>query len=186
MLKFRIALLAALCVGSVSCSSTSKPTASAAASSGPIGKGRALGLTSIDTQGLVHNVRTTAYTHTESDHIAYGPKSAIGDSLKFGAVRSAAADWSVYPVGTEFKIEGEPYTYEVDDYGSALVGTGTIDLYRPSKASMNDWGTRHVNIKITKWGSFSESLAIMRPREKKAPHIRQMITEIESKPAPAS
>lgn len=182
MLKLRIVLLAAHCVGSVSCSSTSKPSVT----SGGSVKGKTHGLTSVDTHGLVHNVRTTAYTHTESDHIAYGPKSAIGDSLKFGAVRSAAADWSVYPVGTEFKIEGEPYTYEVDDYGSALVGTGTIDLYRPSKASMNDWGTRNVNIKITKWGSFSESLAIMRPREKKAPHIRQMITEIESKPAPAS
>ena len=62
-------------------------------------------------------VRTTAYTHTESDHIGYGPRNAIGTSLKYtDQVRSAAADWSVYPLGTRFKIKGQPYIYVVDDY----------------------------------------------------------------------
>jgi hypothetical protein len=46
-------------------------------------------------------VRTTAYTHDESDHIVYGVKNAIGTNLKFGNVRSAAADWSRFPVGYE-------------------------------------------------------------------------------------
>ncbi len=39
-------------------------------------------------------VRTTAYCHTEADHIVYGAKSAVGTPLRFGTVRSAAADWS--------------------------------------------------------------------------------------------
>jgi 3D (Asp-Asp-Asp) domain-containing protein len=128
----------------------------------------------------ISGVRTTAYTHSESDHIKYGSKTATGDSLKFGKVRSAATDWSVYPVGTVFKIEGEPWLYEVDDYGSALVGTNTIDLYKPDKATMNKWGAKHVNISVVKWGSFSKSLAIMRPREKKAPHVQQMVKRIET------
>ena len=67
---------------------------------------------------------------------------------RYGNVRSAAADWSVYPVGTIFQIEGLPYVYQVDDYGSALVGTNTIDLYKPDKATMNAWGVRNVNIRV--------------------------------------
>ncbi len=99
-------------------------------------------------------VRTTAYTHSESDHLAYGPRNAIGSRLKYTEnERSAAADWSVYPLGTRFKIKGEPYVYVVDDYGSALVGTGTIDIYQPSKALMRQWGLRVVEIQIIQWGS---------------------------------
>ncbi len=166
MPKLHLILLAALCAGSVACQSTS-----------PSQQSRKL--SSIDHAGVIHDVKTTAYTHTESDHIAYGKGNAAGGKLKYGDVRSAAADWSVYPVGTSFKIEGQPYVYEVDDYGSALVGTKTIDLYTPSKASMNDWGARKVNIKVLHWGSFQQSLTIMKPREFKKPHIHQMISEIE-------
>src|SRR2546423_348455 len=114
----------------------------------------------------IHDVRTTAYTHTERDHRKYKVASAAGNKLKYGDTRSAAADWSVYPVGTVFKIEGDSHTYEVDDYGSALVGTETIDLYKPTKAAMREWGARHVNIKVIKWGSYAQSLAIMHSREK--------------------
>ncbi|TLD68256.1 hypothetical protein FEM03_23660 [Phragmitibacter flavus] len=126
----------------------------------------------------IDNVRTTAYTHTESDHIQYGIKTADGGTLKYGNLRSAAADWSVYPVGTVFKVEGEPYLYEVDDYGSALVGTNTVDLYKPTKTAMNQHGVKHVNIKVMRWGSYQRSLAIMKPRTKH-PHVRQMVSRIE-------
>jgi len=126
----------------------------------------------------ITSVRTTAYTHGESDHIIYGAKTAVGTQLKYGNVRSAAADWSVYPVGTIFQIEGLPYVYQVDDYGSALVGTNTIDLYKPDKATMKAWGVRNVNIRVLKWGSFSKSLSIMKPR-KGYEHIRRMVARIE-------
>ncbi len=126
----------------------------------------------------ISDVRTTAYTHTESDHIQYGATSAIGSGLKFGKVRSAAADWSVYPVGTIFQIEGTDHIYQVDDYGSALVGTNTIDLYKPNKQTMNQWGVRNVNIKVLKWGSFDQSLNIMKPRSKYS-HVRRMVERIE-------
>ncbi len=126
----------------------------------------------------INSVRTTAYTHTESDHIQYGAASATGEQLKYGNVRSAATDWSVYPVGTVFQIDGDPYVYEVDDYGSALVGTNTIDIYKPDKAAMRNWGVRSVNIKVLRWGSFSKSLAIMRDRTKNN-HVRKMVQRIE-------
>jgi 3D (Asp-Asp-Asp) domain-containing protein len=126
----------------------------------------------------ITSVRTTAYTHSESDHIIYGARTAVGSQLKFGSVRSAAADWSVYPVGTIFQIEGTPYIYQVDDYGSALVGTNTIDIYQPTKAHMNAWGVRNVNIRVLKWGSFSKSVAIMKERQK-YDHVRSMVNRIQ-------
>jgi 3D (Asp-Asp-Asp) domain-containing protein len=173
MLKLRLILLAALCAGSVACESSHSSQ-------------HPRKISSISPGGVIHDVKTTAYTHTESDHIVYGKGAAAGGTLKYGNVRSAAADWAVYPVGTTFKIEGQPYVYEVDDYGSALVGTKTIDLYTPSKSSMNSWGARLVNIKVLHWGSFAQSLAIMKPRENKKPHIHEMISEIEQKPKPQS
>jgi 3D (Asp-Asp-Asp) domain-containing protein len=129
-------------------------------------------------------VRTTAYTHDESDHIVYGVKNAVGTNLKYGNTRSAAADWSRYPVGTRFCIANEPgIVYEVDDYGSALVGTGTIDLYKPSRGMMNEWGVRHVDIQVVKWGSYERSMQLMRDRTR-WPHVRQMIRGIQSRVSP--
>ncbi len=127
----------------------------------------------------ITSVRTTAYTHSESDHIIYGARTAVGSTLQYGMVRSAAADWSVYPVGTIFQIEGTPYMYQVDDYGSALVGTNTIDIYQPTKEHMNAWGVRNVNIRVIRWGSFSKSLAIMKDRTKND-HVRRMVQRISS------
>jgi len=121
-------------------------------------------------------VRTTAYTHTECDHLIYGNKNAAGTVLRYGGqVRSAAADWSVYPVGTTFRIKGLPYLYVIDDYGSALVGTGTVDLYKPSKEVMNAWGRRNVEITIVRWGSQTRSAEILKDRLHH-PHCRQMFT----------
>ena len=125
------------------------------------------------------NVRTTAYCHTESDHQRYGHLNAMGTFLKYGAIRSAAADWSRYPVGTRFRIASEPgIIYEVDDYGSALVGTGTIDLYKPTRGQMNSWGVRNVDIEVIRWGSFERSRQYLQSRTH-YPHVRQMFYDIE-------
>ncbi len=129
-------------------------------------------------------VRTTAYSHVEADHLTYGRKSAAGTKLQYGSrVRSAAADWSKYPLGTRFTIEGLPYEYVVDDYGSALVGTETIDIYKPEMRTMNKWGVRNVPIKVLEWGSFEESRKILDGRKhvRHADHVRKMLSEIEKK-----
>lgn len=132
---------------------------------------------------VIAGVKTTAYTHDESDHLEYGARTAAGTPLRHGQIRSAAADWSIYPVGTVFQIKGDPSLYVVDDYGSALVGTRTIDLYKPSFDMMHNWGTRHVTIQVLKWGSFARSLAILKPRAYKAWHVREMVARIQSRPA---
>ena len=126
-------------------------------------------------------VRTTAYTHTEADHIKWAKKNALGTTLKYGKVRSAAADWSKYPVGTKFRIEGQPALYVIDDYGSALVGKNTIDLYKPSRSAMNAWGAKTVKIEVVEWGSYERSLEILRPRIGKAPHIGKMARSLRHK-----
>jgi 3D (Asp-Asp-Asp) domain-containing protein len=130
---------------------------------------------------VIAGVKTTAYTHDEGDHIEYGARTAAGTLLKHGQVRSADADWSIYPVGTVFQIKGDKSIYVVDDYGSALVGTKTIDLYKPTSDQMNHWGTRRVTIQVLKWGSFARSLAILKPRAGKAWHVREMVARIESR-----
>lgn len=126
-------------------------------------------------------VRTTAYTHSESDHRKYGRLSAVGTTLKSGNIRSAAADWSEFPVGTTFKIKQFPnYTFVIDDYGSALVGTKTIDLYQTTRRGMNQWGVRNVEIEIVRWGCLTTSKAILQDRLKYS-HIRRMNSRIEEK-----
>ena len=123
-------------------------------------------------------VRTTAYTCSEDDHLVYGSKNATGTHLRYtNRVRSAAADWSFYPVGTTFRIKGLPYLYVVHDYGSALTGTGTVDIYKPSKDIMNLWGRRNVEINIVQWGSFTRSAEILSQRAKHD-HCRQMLVNI--------
>lgn len=127
-------------------------------------------------------VRTTAYTHGESDHLVYGRKNAIGTTLKYTTtVRSAAADWSFYPLGTKFRVKGQPYLYVVDDYGSALTGTGTIDIYQPSKGLMKKWGRRYVEITVVQWGSPEQSLAVLKSRGRYS-HCRRMVAALEEKP----
>ena len=211
-------------------------------------------------------VRTTAYTHTESDHLAYGNQNALGGTLRAAgpptpspditmtpgdfedapprAIRianlsvadddearraaflraraagtvpvmpatpagsprsappgsvggsavsvpstavygSAAADWSRWPVGTTVRVQSTGQLYRVDDYGFALSGRNTIDLYMPSKSTMNLWGVRTVSIEILKWGDEQESLRILRPRQSYR-HIRRMVLELEGNPKAAA
>jgi 3D (Asp-Asp-Asp) domain-containing protein len=123
-------------------------------------------------------VRTTAYTSTEKDHLKYGDKNAVGTTLRYSNnVRSAAADWSFYPVGTTFRIKGLPYLYVVDDYGSALTGTGTIDIYTPNKETMDRWASRNVELTVVQWGSFNQSASLLSQRTKFT-HCRQMLSNI--------
>ena len=109
-------------------------------------------------------VRTTAYSHMENEPGAPGRMNASGTILKYGAVRSAAADWSRYPVGTTFKIKGLPHLYVVDDYGSGLVGTNTIDIFHPTLSSMRAWATRPVEINVVRWGSWERTANLLEGR----------------------
>jgi 3D (Asp-Asp-Asp) domain-containing protein len=130
-------------------------------------------------------IRTTAYTHSESDHRQYANRSACGTPLRTGSTNSAACDWSRWPVGTQFRIVETGDVYEVDDYGWALSGTNTVDLYKPSRSAMNRWGVRRVNIEILRWGDVDRSLAILRPRAG-FKHVKRMLQQIDDRYAELS
>jgi len=122
------------------------------------------------------NVRTTAYNHKE----AGGRKNAIGTYLSGHHVMSAASDWSRFPLGTRFRICSTRDEYIIDDYGTALVGTNTIDLYKPTKLEMKRWGVRNVDIDILQWGSEQKSLEVLGPRAKH-PQVQSMLVALQKK-----
>src|SRR2546423_13480010 len=128
--------------------------------------------------GRMSNVRTTAYTRAEKG----GRRNALGTYLSGRHVMSAASDWSRFPLGTRFRIVDTKEEYIIDDYGTALVGTNTIDLYKPTKLEMKRWGVRNVDIDILGWGSDEQSLKVLGPR-KKHRTVRRMIASLEQKQA---
>ena len=107
------------------------------------------------------------------------PAVSTGDAapLVYG---SAAADWSRWPVGTVFRIQATGQVYKVDDYGWALAGRNTIDLYHATTSDMNAWGVRHEPIQILHWGSREESLRLLRNHQGYK-HIRRMVLELEGR-----
>jgi 3D (Asp-Asp-Asp) domain-containing protein len=129
----------------------------------------------------LHNVRTTAYTHTEK---GCGKRNAVGTYLSGRNVMSAASDWSRFPLGTRFRIVDTKEEFIIDDYGTALVGTNTIDLYKTSRLEMKRWGVRRVDIDILQWGSREQSLKVLGPRKKHS-QVRRMIVGLEKKNASA-
>lgn len=180
-------------------------------------------------------VRTTAYTHTESDHREYSNRNALGTELQAASVPnrraentrraipvaqnddveiiqvaystgklkssdktdkakkakkavavkksspprigSAAADWARWPAGTTFRVLSTGQVYKVDDYGWALSGRNTIDLYMASPRDMNTWGVREEKIQILKWGDPAESFRLLAPHQDH-PHIKRMMLEL--------
>jgi 3D (Asp-Asp-Asp) domain-containing protein len=203
------------------------------------------------------NVRTTAYTHTESDHTQFGSRNALGGELRAagpafrraenvrqartlsdsddvdvinisssdaklerfsldkpkkatrtrttvtttrvsktttvrGAKRaiavsktpprigSAAADWSRWPMGTTFRLLSTGQMYRVEDYGWALSGRNTIDLYMANQRDMNAWGARQEPIQILHWGDPQESLQFLRGHQDYK-HIKRMVLELEGR-----
>ena len=195
-------------------------------------------------------VRTTAYTHTESDHRQYGNRNALGGELRAAdpaihrtevvtratlayevphaipvdesgsyspplqrfsmeerrtvtrtskrpakptgnvkravavskppQIGSAAADWSRWPAGTVFRLLSTGQNYRVEDYGWALSGRNTIDLYMANQREMNTWGARPETIEILKWGDPQESLQFLR-RHQDYRHIKRMVLELEGR-----
>ncbi|MGI9114286.1 MAG: hypothetical protein DLM73_16460 [Chthoniobacterales bacterium] len=191
-------------------------------------------------------VRTTAYTHTEADHLEYTNHNALGGELHAAGapvrraengrttlafqepgdyqrvsysggpqpfslddhprtlrakpvtikpahgrkvvirklepprIGSAAADWSRWPVGTTFRLTSTGQIYRVDDYGWALAGRNTIDLYMATPSAMNSWGARDEAIQILQWGDPAVSLRLLQPHEEHK-HIKRMVLELQGR-----
>ena len=122
-------------------------------------------------------VRTTAYTHSERDHRPYGSSTALGTRLRHDKSHSAAADWARWPAGTIFRIQETGEIFQVDDYGWALSGRNTIDLYKPSRTAMCRWGVRRVHIEVLHWGDPWASYKKLKPARDYR-HVKRMMNEI--------
>ena len=71
--------------------------------------------------------------------------------------------------------------FVIDDYGTALVGTSTIDLFKPTRLEMKRWGVRHVDIDILQWGSDEQSIKILTPRTRHRTPRRMLLALVNKK-----
>lgn len=124
---------------------------------------------------VVEGVKATAYSVGSRCNGEYAGRTALGGRLKAeGEVRSAAADWSKWPVGTRFRVRETGQVYVVEDYGRALVGTETLDLCKGTEVQVVRWGVRRVTVEVLEWGSKEKSLRILEGR-KGSWHVRRMV-----------
>jgi 3D (Asp-Asp-Asp) domain-containing protein len=107
-------------------------------------------------------------------------KRAVAVSKKAPPIGSAAADWSRWPAGTVFRLLSTGQNYRVEDYGWALAGRNTIDLYMANKRAMNSWGAREETIEVLHWGDPQESLQFLQ-RHQDYRHIKRMVLELEGR-----
>jgi 3D (Asp-Asp-Asp) domain-containing protein len=111
--------------------------------------------------------------------IAYvSPQPFLTSNFSNPNYGSAAADWSRWPAGTIFRVISTGQLYRVEDYGWALAGRNTIDLYMATPGDMNGWGVRQEMLQIVQWGSAAESLRRLAPHTEYR-HIKRMVLELE-------
>ena len=125
-------------------------------------------------------ITTTTTTTIRTVKGVRGKRVVVKARAQPPKIGSAAADWSRWPVGTTFRLLSTGQIYRVDDYGWALAGRNTIDLYMATQADMNAWGAREEPIQILKWGDSEESLRFLE-RHQDYKHIRRMVLELQGK-----
>lgn len=128
----------------------------------------------------MEETRTTTRTTKRKTKTPRSVKRAVAVAISKPRVGSAAADWSRWPVGTSFRLLSTGQVYQVEDYGWALAGRNTIDLYMPNQREMNSWGARQETIQILQWGDPQESLQFLR-RHQDYRHIKRMVLELEGR-----
>jgi 3D (Asp-Asp-Asp) domain-containing protein len=133
---------------------------------------------------LVEETKTTTRVTTTTRITRAAKVSRL--ARRAGAVRrppkigSAAADWSRWPMGTTFRLLSTGQIYRVEDYGWALSGRNTIDLYMANRRDMNSWGARQEPIQVLRWGDPQQSLQFLQSHQDYK-HIKRMVLELEGR-----
>jgi 3D (Asp-Asp-Asp) domain-containing protein len=126
-------------------------------------------------------VTTTRVTKTTKTPVmTRGGKRAVAAKNAPPRIGSAAADWSRWPMGTTFRLLSTGQTYRIEDYGWALSGRNTIDLYMANQRDMNAWGARQEPIQVLHWGDAQQSLQILQAHTEHK-HIKRMVLELEGR-----
>jgi 3D (Asp-Asp-Asp) domain-containing protein len=120
---------------------------------------------------------TTTTTRVTKTTATRGAKRTVAVS-KPPKIGSAAADWSRWPMGTTFRLLSTGQVYRVEDYGWALSGRNTIDLYMANQRDMNSWGARQEPIQILQWGDSQQSLQFLQSHTDYK-HIKRMVLELQ-------
>ena len=123
---------------------------------------------------------TTTTRVTKTTTAARGAKRTVAKSKTPLRIGSAAADWSRWPVGTTFRLLSTGQMYRVEDYGWALSGRNTIDLYMANQRDMNNWGARQEPIQVLHWGDPQQSLQILQSHTEHK-HIKRMVLELQGR-----
>src|SRR4029077_11430896 len=124
-------------------------------------------------------VTTTRATRTTIT-TTRGAKRVVAVSKVPPRIGSAAADWSRWPMGTTFRLVSTGQMYRVEDYGWALSGRNTIDLYMANQRDMNNWGARQEPIQVLHWGDRQQSLQILQSHTEHK-HIKRMVLELQDR-----
>jgi 3D (Asp-Asp-Asp) domain-containing protein len=127
--------------------------------------------------GTRTTIKTTITTTRTTTKSMRGAKRAVAVA-KPPKIGSAAADWSRWPVGTTFRLLSTGQIYRVEDYGWALSGRNTIDLYMANRRDMNAWGARQEPIQILHWGDSQQSLQFLQSHQNYK-HIKRMVLELQ-------
>jgi 3D (Asp-Asp-Asp) domain-containing protein len=136
---------------------------------------------SMDKPKKVTRVTTTVTTTRATKAVPVrSAKRAVAVGKVPPRIGSAAADWSRWPMGTTFRLLSTGQMYRVEDYGWALSGRNTIDLYMANQRDMNAWGARQEPIQILHWGDPQESLQFLRAHQDYR-HIKRMVLELEGR-----
>ena len=122
---------------------------------------------------------TTTTTRVTKTAPIRGARRAVAVS-KPSKIGSAAADWSRWPMGTTFRLLSTGQVYRVEDYGWALSGRNTIDLYMANQRDMNTWGARQEPIQILRWGDPQQSLQVLQSHTDYK-HIKRMVLELQGR-----
>jgi len=137
---------------------------------------------SVDKPKKATRVTTTVTTTrvTKTTKPVRGTKRAVAVSKVPPRIGSAAADWSRWPIGTTFRLLSTGQMYRVEDYGWALSGRNTIDLYMSNQRDMNTWGARQEPIQILHWGDPQQSLQVLQSHTEHK-HIKRMVLELQGR-----
>ncbi|HWY50845.1 MAG TPA: hypothetical protein VNW72_05120 [Chthoniobacterales bacterium] len=128
-------------------------------------------------------VTTTTVTTTrvtKATTTTKGGKRAVAVIKSPPKIGSAAADWARWPMGTTFRLLSTGQMYRVEDYGWALSGRNTIDLYMANSRDMNTWGARQEPIQILHWGDPQQSLQVLQTHTEHK-HIKRMVLELQGR-----
>jgi 3D (Asp-Asp-Asp) domain-containing protein len=128
----------------------------------------------------MQETRTVTRTTTRVTKTIRGSRKVVVTKLQPPRIGSAAADWSRWPMGTTFRLLSTGQIYRVEDYGWALSGRNTIDLYMATPGEMNNWGARQEPIQILRWGDPAESLQFLQSHQDYK-HIKRMVLELEGR-----